>query len=270
MKIQVRKGSLAEHETEAAVVTHFEGETGLEGAAALLDERSGGLIGEIIRLGDFTGRTNQISVIYTRDGFPGQTDRHRGAGEESGFYAGASAGAYAKAAQQIRSLNIGEFSSALHFRGIDLPLERMAEGVVEGVILGLYRFLPFKTVDREPNHEIAGFTLLESDEAAYKAVRAAAKTAEIIAATVSFARDIVSTPANEMTPTDLANEARESAKGKNIRCTVLDAEQMRKLGMNACWVWPGKPRAAPTDHPRIPRREEVEPGDRAGWKGGHL
>ena len=70
MKIQVRKGSLAEQDTEAAVITHFEGETALEGTASALDERSGGLIGEIIRLGDFTGRTNQISVVYTRGGFP--------------------------------------------------------------------------------------------------------------------------------------------------------------------------------------------------------
>jgi leucyl aminopeptidase len=36
-----------------------------------------------------------------------------------------------------------------------------------------------------------------------------------------------------MTPKDLANEARESAKGKNIRCTVLDAEKMKEVGMNA-------------------------------------
>jgi len=234
MKIQVRKGSLAEHETEAAVATYFEGETGLEGPAALLDERSGGLIGEIIRFGDFTGRTNQISVIYTRGGGPVKRIVMVGLGKRADFTLERLRGAYAKAAQQIRSLNIGEFSSALHFRGIDLPLERMAEGVVEGVLLGLYRFLPFKTVDLEPtNHEIAGFTLLESDDAAYKAIRAGAKTAEIIAAAVSFARDIVSTPSNEMTPTDLANEARESAKGKNIRCTVLDAGQMKELGMNA-------------------------------------
>jgi leucyl aminopeptidase len=233
MKIQVRKASLAEHGTEAAVVTQFEGETGLEGATALLDERSGGLIAEIIRLGDFTGRTNQIAVIYTRGGFPVRRIVIVGLGKRAEFSVERLRGGFARAAQQIRSLNIGEFSSSLNFRDIELPLERMVEGVVEGVLLGLYRFLPFKTVDREPNREITRFTILESEEAAYKAIRSAAKTAEIIAAAVIFARDIVSTPANEMAPTDLANEARESAKGKNIRCTVLDAEQMSELGMNA-------------------------------------
>jgi leucyl aminopeptidase len=233
MKIQVRKGSLAEQDTEAAVITHFEGETALEGAASELDERSGGLIGEIIRLGDFTGRTNQISVVYTRGGFPVKRIVMVGLGKRADFTLERLRGAYAKAAQHIRALNIGEFSSALQRRGIDLPLERMVEGVVEGVVLGLYRFLPFKTMDREQNHEIAAFTLLEFDGTAYKVVQAAARTAEIIAAAVTFARDIVSTPSNEMTPKDLANEARESAKGKNIRCTVLDAEKMKEVGMNA-------------------------------------
>ena len=58
-------------------------------------------------------------------------------------------GAFARAAQQIRSLNISEFSASLNIRNMDFPLERMAEAAVEGVVLGLYRFLPFKTVDRE-------------------------------------------------------------------------------------------------------------------------
>ncbi|MFZ4438426.1 MAG: leucyl aminopeptidase [Syntrophales bacterium] len=233
MKIKVKKGSLTEHETEAAVVTHFEGETGLEGAALLLDEKSGGLIADIIRLGDFTGRKNQIAVIYTGHGFPVKRIVMAGLGKRADFTLERLRGAYAKAAQKIRSLNISEFSTTLHFRSADLPLERMVEGVVEGVILGLYRFLPYKTVDLEQNHEITGFTLLEADEAAYKAIRSGAKAAEIIADAVSFARDIVSTPSNEMTPTDLAKEARKSAKGKNIRCTVLDAKQMEKVGMNA-------------------------------------
>ncbi len=233
MKIKVKKGSLAEYETGAAVVTHFEDETVLEGAASSLDERSGGLIADIIRLGDFTGRTNQIAVIYTRNDFPVKRIVMAGMGKRADFTLERLRGAYARAAQQIRTLKIGEFSSALHFRGVDLPLERMAEGVVEGVLLGLYRFLPFKTVDLEQNHKITGFTLLEADDAAFKAIRSGAKTAEIIADAVSFARDMVSTPSNQMTPTDLAKEARKSTRGKNIRCTVLDAEQMKAAGMNA-------------------------------------
>ena len=44
VKINVRKGKLTEAVTEAVVVTHFEGEIGLGGAAAKLDEKSSGFL----------------------------------------------------------------------------------------------------------------------------------------------------------------------------------------------------------------------------------
>ena len=233
MKIQVKKGSLTEYTTEAAVVTLFEGEPGLTGVAALLDERNGGLIGEILRRGDFTGRTNQIAVLYTPGDLPVRRIVVAGLGKRQDFSPDRLRGAFAKAAQRIRSLNISSFSTALNVQNMDFPLERMAEAAVEGVILGLYQFLPFKTVDREQSREVEGFTILAAEEGAYKVIRSAAKTAEIISAAATFARDIVSMPANKMTPSDLANEARKSAKGRNIRCTVLDAGRMKELGMNA-------------------------------------
>ena len=232
MKIQVINGSLQGHATEAAVVTLFEGETGLTGSAALLDEKSGGLIEEILHRGDFMGRTNQIAVIYTQ-GIPVKRIVVVGLGKRIDFSSDRLREAFARAAQQIRSLNICEFSASLDILKMDFPPERIAEAAVEGVILGLYRFLQFKTVDREQDREVVGFTILEEEEGTCRIIRSAAKTAEIIASATTFARDIVSTPSNEMTPSDLADKARESAKGKNMRCTVLDAGRMKELGMNA-------------------------------------
>ncbi len=233
MKIQVRKGSLAEIPTQAAIVTRFEDDARLGGAAAKLDKMSGGLIGEVIGQGDFTGRLNRLSVIYTRGSIQAKRIVIVGLGKRVDFSLERLRGAYAAAAQHIRSLNVSEMSTTLDFGTVIPPLDHMAEAVVEGVILGLYQFTPFKTIDRENIREISEFTILDTDEASVKVIRTAVKTAEIIAGAVAFARDIVSTPANEMTPTDLANEARESARGKNIQCKILEAEEIRTLGMNA-------------------------------------
>ena len=219
--------------SEAAIVTHFEGEEGLQGATAKLDKKCAGFITEIIESGDFSGRLNQISVIYSRDGSPVKRMVIVGLGKRADFSLDKFRGAFSRAAQHIRSLNVREFSTSLDISGVDLDKDQMAEAVVEGVILGLYQFTPFKTIDREQIREISDFTIYEEDEEVVKVIRAAAKTAEIIAGAVLFARDIVSTPANEMTPTDLANEAKESAKGKNIQCRIIDAAEIRELGMNA-------------------------------------
>ena len=233
MKINVRKGKLTEAVTEAVVVTHFEGETGLGGAAAKLDEKSSGFLSAIIGQGDITGRLHQVSVIYSRGSLPAKRLLVVGLGKRVDFSLERLRGAFSKAAQQIRALNVVEFTTSLDFGNIDLALDQVAEAVVEGVLLGLYQYTPFKTVDRENIREMSELTILDGEESAVKTIRNAARTAEIIAGAVVFARDIVSTPANEMTPTDLANEARASAKGKNIQCRVLGTEEIKELGMNA-------------------------------------
>jgi leucyl aminopeptidase len=233
MKILVKKGRLEETASEAAVVVHFEGDTALSGSAAKLDKKSGGLIGNVIKAGDFTGRLHDVSVIYPGGGLAVKRIVAVGMGKRSDFSPERLRGGFAKAAQRLRDLNVTSFSAALELGGIDLSPEGMTEALVEGVKLGLYQFNPFKTLEREKFREITEFTILEEQEDSLKTVRSAAKTAAIISDAVLFARDIVSTPANEMTPTDLANEAREMARGKNIKVQVIEAQEMRDLGMNA-------------------------------------
>ena len=52
---------------------------------------------------------------------------------------------------------------------------------MEGVLLGLYQYTPFKTIDRENIREMSEFTILDGEESAVKTIRNAARTAEIIA-----------------------------------------------------------------------------------------
>jgi len=232
MKIQVIEGHLAEHKAEAAVFVYFEGEALPVGAASFLDERLGGQIQDTIGLGDFKGKCNEICVAYTHDGFPVKRIVSVGLGKRADFSTERLRGAFAKAAQHIRAIHVKEFSTTLAFDDLKISPETAAEGVVEGVILGLYQYLPFKTVDRKDEQQISSFKIF-INKGNLKTVRAAVKRAEIIANAVNFARDLVSAPGNELTPTELANAARANLKGKNIRVSVLNEAKMRKLGMNA-------------------------------------
>ena len=64
-------------------------------------------------------------------------------------------------------------------------------------------------------------------------VESAVKKARIITDSVYFARDLISAPSNEMTPTIMAQKAREIARRKNVSCKVLDKNKMKEMGMNA-------------------------------------
>ncbi|MEW6334642.1 MAG: leucyl aminopeptidase [Thermodesulfobacteriota bacterium] len=233
MKISVKRGRLAEAATEAVVVVHFEGEAGLCGAAAALDEKGGGLISDILGRGDFTGRLHQISVIYSLGRLPAKRIIVAGLGRRPDFSSERLRGAFSKAAQQIRALNVKAFTTALDFGPVNLAPDGAAEAAVEGVLLGLYQFTPFKTVERENIREVKAFTIVEADPKTVGSIRVAARDAEIVAGAVSFARDMVSAPANSMTPGDLAEKARMSAEGKNVRCRILGPREMKRLGMNA-------------------------------------
>ncbi len=56
--------------------------------------------------------------------------------------------------------------------------------------------------------------------------------AKTVASSVCFARDLVNTPANEMTPSDLA-EAALSLKSKNLSVRILERKDVERLGMHS-------------------------------------
>ena len=233
MKIVVKRGEIAEFRTEATIVPCFEGGRELQGKVKLLDKKSGGLIKEIIGAGDFEGKHLQVSVTYTGGIIAAKRIVLVGVGKKADFTTEKLRGAFATAARHVRSLKIEEFSTSVDFIFLKKPLDEIARAVVEGVSLGLYQYTSFKTVDRDNIKAIRKFTILGENEKAYNIVRAAAKEAEIISCAVSFARDMVSAPGNEMTPTDMAHEASKIAKRRNVKLRVLDEKEMNKLGMSA-------------------------------------
>jgi len=233
MKIVVKKGEITEFRTEAVIVPCFEGRRELQGKVKLLDKKSGGLIKEIIGAGDFEGKLFELSVRYTGGIIPAKRIVLVGVGKKADFTTEKLRGAFATAARYVRSLKIKEFSTSLDFIFLSKPLDEIARAVVEGVSLGLYQYTSFKTIDRDKIRAIKEFTIIEENEKAYNIIRAAAKEAEIISCAVCFARDMVSAPGNEMTPTDMAHEARKIAKRRNVKLKVLNETEMNKIGMSA-------------------------------------
>ena len=112
---------------------------------------------------------------------------------------------------RIIGKNVKRFAVARDLGISALPAAEVTEAMVEGVYLGLYQFTPFKTLERDKIKEIKEFVILEEKEKNIPDVKVAVKTAENICHAVCFARDLVSTPSNEMTPSDLAREAETMA-----------------------------------------------------------
>ena len=233
MKIHIQRGKVAEYHTEALLVAHFEDSASPEGPAGLLDQSCGGQIRDILAGGDFQGKLYQISVLYMRGAIPAKRIVIVGLGKRADFDLEKLRSAYAKAGQQIRALNLKEFALSIDTEILNKPLPQLTEAILEGMMLGLYRFTPYKTIDRGNISDIQHIHMVVENEGALKIVEESARRAEAIAKAVIFARDLVSRPGNEMTPSDLAREARQVARKKGVTLRILDVARMKKLGMHA-------------------------------------
>jgi len=93
-----------------------------------------------------------------------------------------------------------------------LPLRRAAEGVTavaEGLALGAYRFDRYRSSPDEGGLEAV--TVLGADRWDAKAMGAALHRADVVVDAVSWARDLVNTPAGDLPPAAIADAAASMA-----------------------------------------------------------
>ena len=121
---------------------------------------------------------------------------------------------------------------------VNLDLSRHEEldpaPFIEGVLLGQYAFEAYKKPPEEnPPVKVEAITVIVADGADTAAVKADCDLAALLCLSANGARHLANTPPNEMTPSALAEFARGIAGESGCECTVLEAEQMASLGMNA-------------------------------------
>ena len=234
MEIRVEAGGIQSTKDELIVVNLFEGVEKPGGATGAVDQALGGAIREAIADGDLRGKPGEVAVFYPRGAIPASRVVVVGLGPQDRFTMQAVREAAATAARKARDLGVSSFSSIVHGAGAGgFPLEQATQAVVEGTILGLYRYqeLKNKPPDR-PDPE--RFTLVQFDEAQVPAVQAGAQVGQIVAEATCLARDLVNRPANYATPSDLADLALEIAgQFDTMRCQVLDEEDAAELGMGS-------------------------------------
>ncbi len=113
---------------------------------------------------------------------------------------------------------------------LDCREEVVAEYLTEGVLLGAYQFVRYKTeTDEEsyPGLKRAEFLTAGRQPTVRKGVDRGAHTARCVA----DARDMANEPGNGWTPTHFAHYAKKTAAKFGLRCFVLSRKEMEKLGM---------------------------------------
>lgn len=138
-------------------------------------------------------------------------------------------------AAALRCRELGVDTLALPVSGLarfNADVERTIEEIVCAAMLGLWRNKAFKSKEPE-DADPRWLALLFCDANVPDFPRLAARRGETHAEAVILARNLANTPANSLTPEDMAEEARKLARRHDMNCEVLEREDIVSLGMGA-------------------------------------
>jgi leucyl aminopeptidase len=229
MEVRADAGKFFEVEADALVVLIFEGESPTEGVLGEVNEKSGGLISELLGSDELRGKNGDMVYAYR----PGELRAKRlllvGAGKRADFDFDSVRQVMGAAARFLRGKGA---KSVAVLRRSTLDIVKSAEAVVEGVLIGLYDPDAYKTQDRE-ERRIETLVLCTVGGGDAEDLERGIARGRLLAESTNFTRELVNEPSNALTPTVLAERVREMAGRVGLEVDVLDEARMRELGMHA-------------------------------------
>jgi leucyl aminopeptidase len=135
---------------------------------------------------------------------------------------------------KLKALRVGEASVAVDaLPGLAVGPAQLAVALATGACLRSYRFEKYRTqkpADDEPNGEVAGLTFLLAESEPAEDAWAAA---EAVVQGVDHTRDLVSEPANVLSPERFADECRKLGEDVGLAVEIMGPAELQALGMRA-------------------------------------
>jgi leucyl aminopeptidase len=238
MVFPVKTGAPASQRTECAILPVFD-DGQLRGATKEVDTAARGLIKQLVRAGDATGRIGSTTLIHRTHGTAAARWLLVGCGKHADFGAKRFVAALAAAVAALRgtgtkeAINYLAYPSAGAAAASKIGAEQAARLTVETARAQLYRFDELKS-RKDPAAKLSriGVGLPKGTDLA--AARRGIEVGMAIANGSDLARDLGNRPPNVCTPTHLAEAASALAKkSRKLDVKVLTEPDMRRLGMGA-------------------------------------
>jgi leucyl aminopeptidase len=233
VELKTRLSALAECKTQMLAIGHFsDGKKPLPEIIELC-KKLGEAIEQVVKLGDFTGKTGTSALIYGNNRIGAQRVLIVGLGEQKKATIDTIRQAAALAANKAVSMKARTMAVALH-RAFGAKFEPglLAQAMAEGVYYGSFRYDEYVTSDEDGRTDSLVVEVIDDNAAKTKRLEEGLLKGAIIGKAQSYARVLANRPGNVINPPSLAAEAKKLARGtKGLSCTVLDEKQLAKLGM---------------------------------------
>jgi leucyl aminopeptidase len=233
MEFIVKSGTPEKQRSSCIVAGVFESRK-LSTVAHQIDDVSGGAISSILRRGDLEGKPGQTLLLHNIPNLPSERVLLVGCGKEKEFNENRYRDTTAKAVSVLKDTGATEVTSyltELEVKGRDISWKvRQAVEVTEAA---LYRFDQLKSKPNNSRRALRRVVLAVPKRSDLGSGEQAIREGQAIAEGVKLARDLGNLPGNLCTPAYLAEQATEIGKQYGLKITVLEKDDMQKLGMGA-------------------------------------
>jgi leucyl aminopeptidase len=184
---------------------------------------------DVIASGELTGLPFETTLLHG----PGKLKARRllflGGGKAKTFSAFDLRRIAGAAVRTLKSRGLRSFAIVAPEAG--LKPEEAVKAIVEGAFVGNFDPDYYKS-DRK-DQKIDALTVVARGDLAK--LQQAMDEARIIGESQNFTRDLVNEPSNRMTPTIMAERAKEMAAEVGLKCEVYGADKIKELKMGAFW-----------------------------------
>jgi leucyl aminopeptidase len=183
---------------------------------------------DVISSGEVTGKSLETTLLHKPSGVKAKRLLLLGGGKSKKF---STSDLRKLAGVAVRSLKSKGIRS-LAFIGPDgVNATEAVKAIVEGALVGNFDSDTYKS-DRK-DHKIDALTIVVSGDQA--ALQQAMEEARILGESQNFTRQLVNEPSNLMTPTILADRAKQMCDEVGLKCEVYGSDKIKELKMGAFW-----------------------------------
>lgn len=233
MEFSAKTLNLIKQTSQCIVVGVFEAKKPkLSPSAKILDKATEKQLSELLTRGDLSGEPGSTLMIYTPQGVKSQRILLVGLGKQNTLTSPVMRKAAVAAARHLNNRNVGTADLVLLDTFSDSSdVMRQTRNMVEAIDAALYRYNETKSSSKKPD-TLKKINIIV-DQARLSAAKQGVIQGAAIAHGVSYCKTLGDLPGNICTPGYLARKAQSLQKTHNIKTTVLDEAQMKRLGMGS-------------------------------------
>lgn len=220
-------------ETEALMIGLYHENKQHQPAYQQLNDALGGALDQYMQDGDLSNNYKRISKVFTLN----QTTAKRiyvvGLGKKKELSVQKLKKAFGPLFKQIKKDRLAEVTCVLPTFATDIISENeAAKAFSEAMTVAPFQFEHYKTRNERPDQLIDSVRIL-SDIADTKSITSSLFEGVAVGHGVNTARQLVQTPGNLLTATDLAEYAKTLGDSYHFEVEILEKEDMEQLGMGA-------------------------------------